>query len=45
MVDTQFLPEVEAALNRMDGTPPQVIEIADTEAGFQATGKYPEYED
>ena len=45
MVDTQFLPEVEAALNRMDGTPPRVIEIADTEAGFQATGKYPEYED
>ena len=45
MVDTQFLPSVEAALTTMDGPAPQIIEVADPEAGYAASGRHPEYED
>jgi len=44
LVDTQFLAVAEAAVALMD-TPPQIIEVADPQAGHPATGRYPEYED
>jgi fatty-acyl-CoA synthase len=44
LVDTQFLPVVESAISRMQGTPPQIIEICDRQAGFEPSGRYPEYE-
>ncbi|WP_425049381.1 AMP-binding protein [Psychromarinibacter sp. S121] len=45
LVDTQFLPLAEAAVDAMEGHPPQIVEVADPGAGFPATGRYPEYED
>ncbi|WP_300036275.1 AMP-binding protein [uncultured Roseobacter sp.] len=45
LVDTQFLDLAEAALARMDGTPPLLIEVADPAAGYPATGRHPEYEE
>lgn len=44
LVDTQFLPVVESAISSMQGTPPQIIEICDRQAGFEPSGRYPEYE-
>jgi len=44
LVDTQFLPLAEAAIANLK-TPPQIVEIADPQAGYPATGRYPEYED
>src|SRR6056297_2203941 len=44
LCDTQFLPQLEAAIAGMDGSGPEVIEVADPSAGFPATGRYPEYE-
>jgi fatty-acyl-CoA synthase len=44
LVDTQFIPVVEAAIDRMEGQPPQIIEVCDRQAGFEPTGRYPEYE-
>jgi fatty-acyl-CoA synthase len=44
LVDTAFLPLAEAAIALMDGPGPKIIEVADPQAGFPATGKYPEYE-
>ena len=44
LVDTQFLPLAEEAIARIDGPGPRIIEVSDPEAGFQATGRYPEYE-
>ncbi|MDJ0627089.1 MAG: AMP-binding protein [Rhodobacter sp.] len=45
LVDTQFVPLAEAAIAAMDGPGPQIIEVADTQAGLPATGNHPEYED
>ncbi|MGH1367034.1 MAG: AMP-binding protein [Maritimibacter sp.] len=45
LVDTEFLPVVEAALQKMDSAPPRIIEVADPEAGFEASGHHTEYED
>ena len=45
MVDSQFLSPVEAALALMNGVAPKIIEVADPEAGFLASGRHPEYED
>ncbi|MEL6608457.1 MAG: AMP-binding protein [Pseudomonadota bacterium] len=45
LVDTQFLPLAEAAIEAMEGDAPQIIEVADAAAGFPATGRYTEYED
>jgi len=45
LVDTAFLPLAEAAIKSMDSTGPQIIEVADPQAGFEASGRYPEYED
>ncbi len=44
LVDTEFLPVVEAALASMDGPEPVLIEVADEQAGFPATGRYTDYE-
>jgi fatty-acyl-CoA synthase len=45
LVDTQFLPLAEEAIERMGEIGPKIIEVADPQAGFPATGRYPEYED
>jgi len=45
MVDSQFLSTVEAAITLMNGVAPKIIEVADPEAGFLASGRHPEYED
>ncbi|WP_415221385.1 AMP-binding protein [Pseudophaeobacter arcticus] len=45
LVDTEFLPLAEAAVARMEGEPPLLIEVPDPQAGFQATGRHPAYED
>jgi fatty-acyl-CoA synthase len=45
LVDTQFLPVLEKALEEMEGTPPKVIEVSDAPAGHPATGRHVEYED
>ena len=44
LVDTQFLGLVEAAIALMDTPAPQIIEVADPQAGYDASGKHPEYE-
>lgn len=44
LVDTALLPLAEAAVEAMEGPAPQIIEVADPQAGFAASGKYPEYE-
>ncbi len=45
LVDTQFLPMAEKAVAMMEGAAPIIIEVADTHAGFTASGTYTEYED
>ena len=45
LCDTQFQPLAEAAVERMDGDVPGIVEVSDHAAGFPATGRYPEYED
>ncbi len=45
LVDTQFLKLAEAACKQMHGTPPQIIEVADPEHGFEPGGHYLEYEE
>ena len=45
LVDTQFIDLAEAAIKRMDGPAPKIIEVCDRHAGFEPTGRYPEYED
>ncbi|WP_420012896.1 AMP-binding protein [Tateyamaria sp.] len=45
MVDPQFLELAEAAIAKMAGSAPQVIEVADAAHGWPASGRYPEYED
>lgn len=45
LVDAQFLPLAEAAIERMQGTPPAIIEVADPVANISASGYHPEYED
>ena len=45
LVDTAFLPLAEAAVKAMTGPAPEIIEVADPEAGITATGRYLEYED
>ena len=44
LADTQFLGTVEAALAKMEDSPPLIIEVADEAAGFPATGRHPTYE-
>jgi fatty-acyl-CoA synthase len=45
LVDTQFLTLAEAAIAKMDGTGPSIIEVADPAAGYPASGNHPEYEE
>ncbi|WP_371169224.1 AMP-binding protein [Aliiroseovarius sp. 2305UL8-7] len=49
LVDTQLLPLAEAAIGQMKAegatVTPKIIEVADPEADFPATGTYKEYED
>ena len=42
--DTQFLSVVEAAVEKLSGPRPILIEVPDDSAGFPATGKYETYE-
>ena len=42
-VDTQFLDLVEAAVRDLQ-SPPAIVEVADPQAGLQASGRYREYE-
>ncbi|MFN3144127.1 MAG: AMP-binding protein [Paracoccaceae bacterium] len=44
LVDTQFIGLAEAAIAQMDGPGPQIVEVADPQAGYPATGRYAEYE-
>jgi fatty-acyl-CoA synthase len=44
LVDTQFLPSVEAAIATMTGATPVIVEVCDPEVNFSVSGKYPEYE-
>ncbi len=44
LVDTAFLPLAEAAIAAMEGDGPEIIEVADEQAGFPASGRYLEYE-
>ena len=45
LVDTAFLPLAEAAIRAMEGDGPEIIEVADPQAGFPASGAHLEYED
>ncbi|WP_299024752.1 AMP-binding protein [uncultured Sulfitobacter sp.] len=45
LADTQFVDLAEAAIGRMDGPAPKIIEVPDAPAGFPATGRHPCYED
>ncbi len=45
LVDAAFVPLAEAAIKLMHGPAPQIIEVADPEAGIAASGHYIEYED
>ncbi len=45
LVDSQFLPVALQAIERMDGPAPIIIEVADNQAGFAASGNHTEYED
>ena len=44
LADPQFMDTVEAAIEAMEGPAPTVIEVADDQASFHASGKYTEYE-
>ena len=45
LVDTQFLALVQAAIAKMAGDAPTIIEVADEAAGYPKTGRHEEYED
>ena len=45
LIDSQFLPVAEAAIARMEGAVPKLVEVADAAAGFPASGRHVEYED
>ncbi len=45
LVDTAFLPLAEAAIRAMEGDGPEIIEVADPQAGFPASSAHLEYED
>ncbi|SFO39314.1 fatty-acyl-CoA synthase [Roseovarius lutimaris] len=44
LCDPQFLPSLAEAIEIMDGPAPQVIEVADDQAGVHGGGHYMEYE-
>ena len=45
LCDTAFLPLAEAAIKAMQGPAPQIIEVADLQAGLPPSGHYLEYEE
>ena len=45
LVDSEFIALAEAACAAMDGPPPAIVEVPDTDAGHPATGRHPLYED
>lgn len=45
LVDTQFIPSVEGALQKMEGSAPVIVECPDPDAGFPATGRYKTYDE
>ncbi len=45
LVDTSLISLAEAAIARMEGPAPLIVEVADPAAGFPASGRYEEYED
>ena len=45
LVDSAFLPVAEAAIARMEGPGPRLIEVPDPVAGITGTGRYTLYED
>ncbi|MBV7410587.1 AMP-binding protein [Maritimibacter sp. DP1N21-5] len=44
LVDSQFLEPLEAALTRIEGPAPVVVEVPDAGAGFPASGRHKDYE-
>jgi fatty-acyl-CoA synthase len=44
LCDPQFLPLAASAIERMEGEPPIIIEVADDQAGVHGHGHYTEYE-
>ena len=44
LVDAAFVPLAEAAIKAMEGPAPQIVEVADPEAGIAASGHYLDYE-
>ena len=44
LVDTQFLPSVEAAIVEMESDGPLIIEVPDAAAGYPASGRYQTYD-
>jgi fatty-acyl-CoA synthase len=44
LVDTQFIELAEAAKERAETDGPEIIEVVDTIAGLQATGRHPTYD-
>ncbi len=44
LVDTSLLPLAEAAIAAMEGPKPEIIEVADAEAGIAPSGRHTEYE-
>ncbi|MEP5151915.1 AMP-binding protein [Planktotalea sp.] len=44
LVDTQFLPVVEAVLDTIEGAKPTLVEVPDPAAGFTATGRHMTYD-
>ncbi|MFY0690688.1 MAG: AMP-binding protein [Paracoccaceae bacterium] len=45
LVDSQFLDLAIASKEACEGPGPEIIEVCDTQAGFPASGKFPEYEE
>ncbi|MGH1575616.1 AMP-binding protein [Planktotalea sp.] len=44
LVDTQFLPLAEAAINAQDGAATIIVEVPDVQAGYPATGRHMTYD-
>ncbi|MBC7141854.1 MAG: AMP-binding protein [Rhodobacteraceae bacterium] len=44
LADTTLLPLAEAAVAAMEGPKPEIVEVADAEAGIAPSGRYTEYE-
>ncbi|GAB4385490.1 AMP-binding protein [Albidovulum sp.] len=45
LVDSALLPLAEEAIGLMQGPAPKIVEVADPQAGFAASGRHVEYED